>query len=70
MYNELCEKLAEQHADNYMAVFNELDKYFDTLVAEHTDRFMPYNEKVKVIGQETEPISLFVKKYEQKLKYF
>ena len=70
MYNELCEKLSEQHANNYIAVFNELDKFFDTLVQSHTDKFMPYNEKVKVIAQDTTPISLFVKKYEQKLKYF
>lgn len=70
MYNELCEKIAEQNADNYILVFNELDKYFDTLVQSHTDRFMPYNEKVKLIAQDTLSISLFVKKYEQKLKYF
>jgi predicted transcriptional regulator len=69
MYNELCEKLAEQHANNYMAVFNELDKYFDTLV--ESDRgFMPFNEKVKHIAQDTWTISAFVRKYEQKLKYF
>lgn len=70
MYNELCDKLSQQHANNFIAVFNELDKYFDTLVAQHTDRFMPFNEKVKLIGQDTMAISSFVKKYEQKLKYF
>ena len=69
MYNELCEKIAEQNADNYLAVFNDLDKYFDTLVKSHTDKFMPFNEKIKYIAQDTLPISLFVKKYETKLKY-
>ncbi len=69
MYNELCEKLAEQNANNYMAVFNELDKYFDTLV--ESDRwFMPFNEKVKHIALDTWTISAFVRKYETKLKYF
>lgn len=70
MYNELCDKLSQQHATNFIAVFNELDKYFDTLVTEHTDRFMPFNEKIKYISQDTLPVSWFVKKYEQKLKYF
>jgi hypothetical protein len=70
MYNELCDKLSEQYANDFIEVFNELDKYFDTLVAQHTDRFMPFNEKVKIIGQDILNISAFVKKYEQKLKYF
>ena len=70
MYNELCEKISEQHANNFIAVFNELDKYFDTLVQDKTDRFMPYNEKVKLIAMDTTPVSMFVKKYEIKLKFF
>lgn len=68
MYSELCEKLFEQNANNYMAVFNELDKHFDTLV--WGEKFMPYNEKIKAIWQGTESSALFVKKYEAKLKYF
>lgn len=70
MYNELCDKLSQQNANNFIAVFNELDKYFDTLVEQHTDRFMPFNEKVKLIWQEKIALWSFVKKYEQKLKYF
>ncbi len=68
MYSELCEKLFEQNANNYMAVFNELDKHFDTLVG--SEKFMPYNEKIKTIAQWTTNVALFVKKYEAKLKYF
>ena len=33
----------------YLSLFNELDKYFDTLV--ETDRFMPYNDKLKQISE-------------------
>lgn len=66
----MCDKLSQQHANNFIAVFNELDKYFDTLVTEHTDRFMPFNEKIKIIWQDSIAIASFVKKYEQKLKYF
>ena len=33
----------------YLSLFNELDKYFDTLV--ETDRFMPYNDKLKRISE-------------------
>lgn len=68
MYSELCEKLFEQNATNYMAVFNELDKHFDTLVG--SEKFMPYNEKIKLIAQGSDSIALFAKKYEAKLKYF
>ncbi|MEI7478514.1 MAG: hypothetical protein WCJ81_08875 [bacterium] len=38
----------EQNASNYMAVFNDLDKYFDSLVS--NEKFLPYNEKIKEIG--------------------
>ena len=33
----------------YLSLFNELDKFFDTLV--ETDRFMPYNDKLKQISE-------------------
>lgn len=68
MYSELCEKLFEQNANNYVAVFNELDKFFDTLI--ESDKFLPYNEKIKNIALGTSPVALFIKKYETKLKYF
>lgn len=70
MYNEECERLSEEYANTFITVFNELDKYFDTLVQDHTERFMPYNEKLKLIAQDSNSVSMFVKKYENKLKYF
>jgi hypothetical protein len=60
----------EQYANQFVSIFNELDKYFDTLVQSQTDRYMPFNEKIKIIAQDTHDISLFIKKYEKKLKYF
>lgn len=68
MYSELCEKLFEQNANNYIALFNELDKHFDTLA--DSEKFMPFNEKVKYISQGDTPMALFVRKYELRLKYF
>jgi CBS domain len=68
MYSELCEKLFEQNANNYIAIFNELDKHFDVLA--DSEKFMPFNEKVKNIAQSDTSIGLFVKKYELRLKYF
>lgn len=68
MYSELCEKLFEQNANNYVAVFNELDKHLDKFV--WTEKFLPYNEKIKEIAKGTSQISLFIKKYQVKLKYF
>lgn len=68
MYSELCEKLYEQNADNYIAIFNELDKYLDGVVG--SEKFLPYNEKLKELTKSEIPLSLFVKKYQKKLKYF
>ena len=47
----LNEKEQEEQAIvmRYLSLFNELDKYFDTLV--ETDRFMPYNDKLKRISE-------------------
>ncbi len=52
----------------YLSLFNELDKYFDTLV--ETDRFMPYNDKLKWISEWKFPISWFVRLHLSELKYF
>ncbi len=68
MYSELCEKLFEQNSSNYVAVFNELDKHLDGFV--WTEKFLPYNEKIKEIAKGTTQVSLFIKKYQAKLKYF
>lgn len=68
MYSELCEKLFEQNSNNYVAVFNELDKHLDGFV--WTEKFLPYNEKIKEIAKGTTQVSLFIKKHQAKLKYF
>lgn len=68
MYSELCEKLFEQNANNYVAVFNELDKHLDSFV--WTEKFLPYNEKLKEIAKGSSSLSLFIKKYQKKLRYF
>ena len=52
----------------YLSLFNELDKYFDTLV--ETDRFMPYNDKLKQISEWKFAISWFVRLHLSELKYF
>lgn len=68
MYSEVCEKLFEQNATNYIALFNEIDKYLDQIL--QTDKFLPYNEKLKVIRDGKYHLSPFVEKHEAKLKYF
>ena len=52
----------------YLSLFNELDKFFDTLV--ETDRFMPYNDKLKQISEWKFAISRFVRLHLSELKYF
>ena len=53
---------------HYLSLFNELDKYFDTLV--ESDRFIPYNDKLKQISEWNFAISRFVKLHLSELKYF
>ena len=53
---------------SYLSLFNELDKFFDTLV--ETDRFMPYNDKLKQISEWKFAISWFVRLHLSELKYF
>ena len=66
----LSEKEKEEQAIvmRYLSLFNELDKYFDTLV--ETDRFMPYNDKLKQISEWKFAISWFVRLHLSELKYF
>ncbi len=52
----------------YLSLFNEIDKYFDKVLG--TERFMPYNDKIKQIIQGHYPISWFVKMFQNELKYF
>ena len=66
----LSEKEKEEQAIvmRYLSLFNELDKFFDTLV--ETDRFMPYNDKLKQISEWKFAISWFVRLHLSELKYF
>jgi len=52
----------------YLSLFNELDKYFDTLM--DSERFMPYNDKLKQISEWKFAISWFVRLHLSELKYF
>ena len=68
MYSDVCEKLMEQNAVNFVSLFNEIDKYLDKLL--QTEKFLPYNEKLKQIIEGEYNIAPFVKKHQAKLKYF
>jgi len=52
----------------FLALFNQIDKYFDRIL--WTESFLPYNEKIKRIVNWDYSISRFVKLHEFKLKYF
>lgn len=52
----------------YLSLFNELDKFFDKLL--ETERFMPYNDKLKQISEWKFAISWFVRLHLSELKYF
>lgn len=68
MYSDVCEKLMEQNAANFVSLFNEIDKYLDKLL--QTEKFLPYNEKLKQVIEGEFNITPFVKKHQAKLKYF
>lgn len=58
----------EQNAANFVSLFNEIDKYLDKLL--QTEKFLPYNEKLKQVIEWDYNIWPFVKKHQAKLKYF
>jgi hypothetical protein len=67
------EKKAEQQREQsrvmtYLSLFNEIDKHFDKILG--TERFLPYNDKIKQIITGRYPISRFVKLFQNDLKYF
>lgn len=68
MYSDVCEKLMEQNAANFIVLFNEIDKYLDKLL--QTEKFLPFNEKLKEVSEAEYHISWFVKEHIVKLKYF
>jgi uncharacterized protein YktA (UPF0223 family) len=66
---EQSEKQLEQsRVMEFLSLFNEIDKHFDKII--ETERFIPYNEKIKMIIQGKCSISRFVKIYQNDLKYF
>ena len=64
---ELRQREQEQ-VMRFLSLFNEIDKHFDKVL--ETERFLPYNEKIKQLAQGQYSISWFVKIYENQLKYF
>ncbi len=58
----------EQNAANFISLFNEIDKYLDKLL--QTEKFLPYNEKLKQVTEWEFSISHYVNKNQAKLKYF
>ena len=53
---------------SYLSLFNEIDKHFDKILG--SEKFLPYNDKIKQIIQGKYPISRFVKIFQNDLKYF
>lgn len=70
MTNEqpLEQQLEQSRVMTYLSLFNEIDKYFDKVIG--TEKFLPYNDKIKQIIQGKYPISRFVKIFQNDLKYF
>lgn len=63
------EKQQEQaRVMEFLSLFNEIDKHFDKIL--EAERFIPYNEKIKIIIWGKFSISRFVKIYQNDLKYF
>jgi len=65
----LLEKQEEQsRVMAFLSLFNEIDKHFDKILG--AERFIPYNEKIKIIIGGKYSISRFVKIFQNDLKYF
>lgn len=62
------QKEEQDRVMKYLSLFNEIDKYFDKVLG--TEKFMPYNDKIKQIIQGHYPISWFVRMFQNELKYF
>ncbi len=52
----------------FLALFNDIDKYFDRLVEQ--SKFIPYNEKIKHIKNSHHSLAHYVKNNEYLLKFF
>lgn len=53
---------------DFLALFNQVDKHLDKIL--WTDKFLPYNEKLKRIMQWDYSISWFIKLHQYQLRYF
>lgn len=56
-----------QKITEFLGLFNILDKHLDKLIGQ--DTFMPFNEKIKVIKQSSLPISTYISRHAQRLKF-
>ncbi|PID34687.1 MAG: hypothetical protein CR971_01940 [candidate division SR1 bacterium] len=58
----------EESIITFLALFNQIDKHFDKVLA--LEGFIPYNEKIKQLIKGEYSISRFVKLHQYQLKYF
>jgi uncharacterized protein YktA (UPF0223 family) len=62
------QQLEQSRVMTYLSLFNEIDKHFDKVLG--TERFLPYNDKIKQIIAGKYSISRFVRIFQNDLKYF
>ncbi|MDR2189806.1 MAG: hypothetical protein LBP53_01035 [Candidatus Peribacteria bacterium] len=62
------QQIEQSRVMQYLSLFNEIDKHFDKVLG--TEKFLPYNDKLKQIMQGKYSISRFVKIFQNDLKYF
>ncbi|MDR2415567.1 MAG: hypothetical protein LBD75_02935 [Candidatus Peribacteria bacterium] len=61
-------QIEQSRVMQFLSLFNEIDKRFDKILG--TEKFLPYNDKIKQIIQGNYPLSRFVKIFQNDLKYF
>lgn len=57
-----------ENSNTFLAYYNHLDKYFAYVLS--LTKYMPFTEKVIAISQKQLPVTSFVSRYQEKLKYF
>lgn len=57
-----------ENSNTFLAYYNHLDKYFAYILS--LAKYMPFTEKIQTITQQKLPITPFVSRYQEKLKYF
>lgn len=60
--------MPNEASTHFLALFNEIDKFFDKLLEQ--DKFLPFNEKIKRIVQGKFPITHYIKAHAPMLKHF